>query len=257
MRRAFSLLKRSDSYRADAFRRGLERHGFRFEERYRKDPGPGDLLLMWNRVRAFDPLACSYEQAGATVLVAENGYLAPRLNLFDRVKGPKLFALARGRHNGQGEWPIGDEPRTEFELRPWRECGDHILVLPQRGIGVTGQGMPALWLPDITRRLEAATKRPVRVRKHPGPGRPDPWPDLKGAHCAVTWGSGAALKAICHGIPVFHEMRGWIGATAARHGIADLEDCFTGARGPMLHRLSWAQWSAEEIESGEAFARLI
>ena len=108
----------------------------------------------------------------------------------------------------------------------------------------------------MVKRLQQITDRPIVVRKHPGAAKSDPWPDLEGAWCAVTWGSGAAIKAMVAGIPVFHEMLNWIGAPAARFGVSNIEDCLTGDRERMLHRLSFAQWSLDEISSGEAFAWL-
>jgi hypothetical protein len=73
----------------------------------------------------------------------------------------------------------------------------------------------------------------------------------------VTWGSGAAIKAIAAGIPVFHELKCWIGAEAAQFGIEDLEHPFLGDRHLMFHRLSWAMWTSEELESGEPFRWLL
>jgi hypothetical protein len=73
----------------------------------------------------------------------------------------------------------------------------------------------------------------------------------------VTWGSGAAIKAIAAGIPVFHELECWIGAEAATFGINDLEHPFLGDRHLMFHRISWAQWTAEELASGEPFRWLL
>lgn len=245
------MLRPTISYRPELFAAGLRRLGFGIEARYRREPRPGDLLVLWNRNRAFDPVASRYEEAGARVIVAENGYLG-----VDEAGG-KLFALALGHHNGAGRWYVGPEPRRSFELRPWREAGNHIVVLPQRGIGAPGVRMPSAWLEGAKRRLERMTDRPVRIRRHPGASKSDPWPDLAGAHCAVTWGSGAAIKAIAYGIPVFHELEKWIGAPAARCGLADLEDCYLGEREPMFRRLSWAQWSSRELESGEAFACLL
>lgn len=251
VRRACVLLRTSVSYRAESFASGLARHGFSLEDKWLKRPEPGDLLVMWNRTRGMEAIAQIYERAGATLLIAENGYLGSDDN------GHKLFSLARNHHNGAGQWHVGAQPRRTFDLKPWREKGDHILILPQRGIGEHGVAMPQSWPIAIKRRLAEITDRPIRVRAHPGANRTDPWPDLKGAHCAVTWASGAALKAICHGIPVFHGLKNWIGAPAARYDFDNIEDCFLGERDAMLHRLSWAQWSIREIQSGEAFERII
>jgi hypothetical protein len=70
----------------------------------------------------------------------------------------------------------------------------------------------------------------------------------------VTWGSGAGIKSIVAGIPVFHEMPNWIGAPAAKLGLDDIEQPFLGDRQPMLNRLAWAQWDLDEIASGEAIS---
>lgn len=249
MPRACVLLRPTPSYRPQAFRSGLARLGFEIEDRYRREPDPADLLVLWNRSRSYEAVAEIYERCGARVVIAENGYLSSGAD--------KDFALALGKHNGAGRWFVGPEPRHEFELRPWRAAGDHVLILPQRGIGSRGVAMPSGWPSSIAARLARVTDRPIRIRKHPGAAKTDPWPDLAGAHCAVTWGSGAGIKAIAAGIPVFYELEPWIGAPAARLGIDDLEDCFMGDRRSMFHRLSWAQWRVDEIESGEAFASLL
>jgi hypothetical protein len=248
--RACVLLRNTPSYRPASFAAGLARHGYLIDAKPQRQPRPHDLLLLWNRSRGMEGYARRYEQAGAKVLIAENGYLPDP-------KGGKLYALARQHHNGRGQWFVGPEPRMTFPLRDWRASGGHVLILPQRGIGPAGIAMPSLWGDRMRARLRAVTDREIRLRRHPGAARSDPWPDLRGAHCAVTWGSGAGIKSIGLGIPVFHELAGWIGEGAARFGIRNIEDCFTGDRGPMFHRLSWAMWRLDEIESGEAFEYLI
>jgi hypothetical protein len=73
----------------------------------------------------------------------------------------------------------------------------------------------------------------------------------------VTWGSGAALKALAMGVPVFHTFPQWIGAGAANPLGSDLEKPFRGDRLPMFRRLAWAMWPLHELESGAAFAALL
>ena len=81
--------------------------------------------------------------------------------------------------------------------------------------------------------------------------------DLRDAWACITWGSGAALKALTLGIPVFHGMPNWIGAGAALPMHADLEHPARGDRLPAFRRLAWAMWNLQEIESGEPFRRLL
>jgi hypothetical protein len=127
-------------------------------------------------------------------------------------------------------------------------------VLLQRSIGEEGVAMPRNWPDTIAKKLKKLTNRPIRIRKHPGKDKTQPptlEDDLKGAWAAVTWGSGAALKAIIAGVPVFHELAGWIGAGAATT-VLDIENPWMGDRLPMLRRMAWGQWTWDELRSGEA-----
>lgn len=252
--RAGVMLRGGDHYRANIFAEGLRRHGFITEQKWQRRPRPQDALLIWNRTRSWEAIAEIYERAGARVLVAENGYTA-------RPEGGKFYALALDRHNGAGRWPVGDDPRHDIPEQPWREAGEHVLVLPQRGIGSPGVAMPSTWAKGVVERLKRITRRPIIVRPHPG-HRPNPKiatleEQLAGAHCVVTWGSGAAVKAMQAGVPAFHELSSWIAAPAARLLARNLEDCNTSDRRLAWTRISWAQWTLEEIESGEAFDGLL
>lgn len=249
--RACVMMRPSDYYRVEVFREGLVRHGFKVEPGYVRNPRPHDLLLLWNRNRGCESTAQEFERAGATVLIAENGYVGQPAG------GGKFYALARNQHNGAGRWFVGDEQRFPIDDKPWRARGDHVLVLPQRGIGAKGVAMPSAWLKGVLERLKRATDRPVIIRPHPGASKEDPGAQLAGAHCAVTWGSGAGIKAIAAGIPVFHEFPRWIGGSAAALLAGQVESCNTPSRDELWRQISWAQWTLVEIGTGEAFDRLI
>jgi hypothetical protein len=254
MRRALCTIRDLPPYRRYAFENGLRRCGFEVSDRLVAPPRSGDVLVMWNRYGSLEAEAKRFESAGAAVIVAENSYIG------DPRDERKIYALAKSHHNGAGTWKQGEKDRfsdLEVDIFPWRDGGEHILVLPQRGIGPKGVAMPSDWVVTVQERLRKLTKRPVRARIHPGVHRPPLEPDFDGCHAAVTWGSGAAIKAIAAGVPVFHEFDRWIGAPAAKFGLDDLENPFLGDRMPMFRRLAYAQWAVEEIESGEAFKWLL
>lgn len=244
------LLHTSSHYRKHLYAEGLRRCGYQIANDKNHSPNAGDVLLLWNRSPAADKIARMYEKEGAHVLVTENGYVG------------KTKAIALGHHLGAGVWNVGKEDRwaqLEIELKPWRKDGDFILLLPQRGIGEPGIAMPRNWEETMKTRLQRVTKRPIRVRKHPGKDRDKGRTleeDLRGAWCAVTWASGAGIKSIIDGIPVYHDLASWIGATAAKSEI-DIENPFLGDRLPMLRRMAWAQWTHREIESGLPFKYLL
>ena len=77
--------------------------------------------------------------------------------------GPGITAPARGN--------VGESPRWKDQniiLRPWRERGEEILILPQRGFGPKEVAMPEGWVEPTVATIKRKTSRPVRVRKHPG-----------------------------------------------------------------------------------------
>lgn len=233
--RACCLIRDAPHYRADAFKRGLISAGFSVTQ----DHHNCDVLVMWNRYGANERLADATEARGGMVLVAENAAWG------NDFAGGHWYSLARGVNNMSGRFPIGGYDRWDglgIEPKPWREDGDEIVILPQRGIGPKGVAMPSSWTEQVLRSTGG------RVRPHPGKYVCKPLADdLARAKQVVTWGSGAAVKALLWGIPVRSFLPGWIGE----------QDNTDAGRLSMLRRLSWAQWRLGEIESGEAFSWLL
>lgn len=217
------------------------------------------MLVIWNRYGHYEDAARKFERAGARVLVAENGYIGR-----DH-EGRQLYAIAEGQHNGAGRWSSRSDTRRFHDLgvpvAPWRERGAHILVTAQRGIGSRSMASPPGWAEDVARRLAQRTDREIRIRQHPqdrkNPARTTLEEDLEGAHCVVTWGSAAGVRAIIAGVPTFFCAPRWILEGAARKGIDDIEDPWMGDRTPHLERMAWAQWTLDEISRGVPFRLLL
>ena len=230
---------------------GLKRIGFELAEVPKEKPNEDDVLVIWNRLATTDPHAKRYEAVGARVIVVEHGWI-----------GKHTYAVCLGQHNGAGWWPVGNVSRWPIfgiEEKPYRTKGEHILVVPQRGMGIPPVGMPRDWLEKTLPQLEKATNRPIMV-KHPASREEAVEPYFKDCHATLIWASGAGIKSIVAGCPVFYGMEAWIGRMAASPlELADLEYPNTDPwqRHYMLHRLSWAMWLPHEIESGEPFERLL
>jgi hypothetical protein len=194
-----------------------------------------------------------FERAGARVVVAENGYMGRKWN------GAEWFAMSLGHHNGAGTWPaLGPDRWDSWKLllAPWRTGGTEVVLLPQRGIGEPGVAMPSSWTRDAQKIIGTS-----RVRAHPGEkGGGVPLDiDIARAKCVAVWASGAGIKALAMGVPVFYSLDRWIAAGACRH----LKDWKDGPlrddalRLEMFRRLAWAMWNMAEIQSGEAFKTLL
>lgn len=258
--RAWSLIRREPHYRHDAFLSGLAAAGYEVND---AAPGfpvkPGDVLVIWNRYYDREQLADRFEAEGGTVLVAENGYLRGRHD------GGDYYALAVHGHNGSGQWHIGGPGRWEslgIELKPWRTEGRHILVAPNRPFGMRGTVMPARWGEETAERLLKVTRRPVRLRLHPGNGRAAVplEDDLRAAWAVVVWSSSVGIKALVEGVPVVCEAPYWICRSAAVTELRQIEmvrELRRESREEAMHMLAWAQWSIAEIASGEPFRHLL
>jgi hypothetical protein len=242
-----SLLRPEPAYRSASFHEGLVLSGHRIVA------GEGDALLIWNRYGTGHREASRYEAIGKPVFVAENACVGREW------RGSHWYTLSRSWHNGAGQWPAyGPRWSTwDVPIEPWRSSGDRIVVLAQRGIGVPPVAEPAGWPDQIAADLRRRTRRNVEIRRHPGEARRNEPIDWRGVHAAVTWGSGAGIKALLSGVPVFYGMPNWIGAPAARHVSEDIEQPFLGDRMPMLERMSWAIWSVDEISTGVPFELLL
>lgn len=248
MKRAWIGLRELPHYRRDAFAAGAQHCGYAPVFATTQQPGDQDILVTWNRRGADHQAAIAFECAGRPVLVAENGYLGADF------AGERWYALSLSHHNGAGTWHDYGAKRWDswrVQLAPFRAGGDELVLLPQRGIGEPGVAMPPQW-PQW-----AAARTGGRVRRHPGKlAGTDLAVDLAHAHSVYTWGSGAAVKALALGIPVYSDMPGWIAQdAAARYGQVPNRDPV--ARLHMFRRLAWAMWTLDEIASGRAMQALL
>jgi len=253
MARAFVMLRPEPRGRVEAFCSGLQACGYEVHKRAPRDANAGDILLVWNRRGGDETLAERFERAGGIALIAENAYV-------DRAG----YALARHKHNGGGQALVNDPARAQrlgVELKPWREIGGHVLLLPNRFIGPRADVMPEIWTPQTVSRLQRLTKRPVRVRVHPGnwKRRPPKVPieeDLRGAWACVTWWSTAGIRALIAGVPVIYCAPYWIGARAAGRDLKGIETPLLGDRRAALEDVANGQFTIEEIAAGLPFVGL-
>jgi hypothetical protein len=232
--RAWLNLRHADSDRARAFAKGLERMGYSVVHGITASPADGDLMCTWSRIGHADYAARMFDERGLPVLVVENSIWG------NGFCGGRWLTMARSYHNTAGMFPVGGPDRWDalgVDLEPWRTEGETV-ILPSRGIGPAQVAMPRGWPYGIK----------GRVRLHPGQKQAkDLREDLAKAGKVITWGSGAAVMALMWGIPVESHMPKWIAK----------QDNTDAGRIEMFRRLAWAQWTLQEIETGEAFEWLL
>jgi hypothetical protein len=254
MPNAVVMLRENPHYRRDAFMQGLAANGYRVVGGV-KAPQREDVLVVWNRYGDTHTEATRWTKAGARVIVAENGYMGRDW------RGSIWYAMALDWHMGVGTWNVGDVARALDlfgELAPWRVGTGDVVLLAQRGIGALSMIAPNGWLVRVMRDL-SEQGIPFKTRAHPGVNPDQEGLDaaLANARAAVTWSSGAAIKALLAGVPVYYGLTKWIGSDAAMQYARPLPNPFLGDRSTMLHKLSWAMWELGEISSGRAFDHLL
>lgn len=272
--RAFCLIRAQPWYRREAFAEGLKASGHQVMLRSPDRFDAETLLVIWNRYSENHALAQMVERGGGRVLVAENGYLAkgggtPKFDVYTKEggQGGHFYALAEGWHNGGGRWPAYGLGRWEalgIPLAPWRTDGEYVLVCPNRSFGVPGRTLMDIdWAKKAAAEVRKQTALPVKIRPHPGNDRPARplEDDLKCARAVVIWSSSAGVHALIHGIPVICHAPYWICKQATFGSFTQLKTIGEGymedERLAALGRLAYAQWTVEEIASGEPFRSLL
>lgn len=254
---AVNMIRDQPHYRRDAFETGLKRAGYKLVSAPPGRPTRDDVLVVWNRSAHMGAAADKWEAAGGTVLVAENGYAGQ-----DK-EGRQFYALAKHGHNGSGRWPVveGRWEALGIEMRPWCNAANgHILIPAQRGIGSKTMASPHAWHGKAAGKLRATQRRPVVVRPHPHgkkPARPLE-ADLAGAWVTFIWGSSVGVRSLIAGIPVVYDAPHFICEGCCTRGMATvgapmMDDT---RRLAALQRMAAAQWSVDELASGEPFVLL-
>lgn len=250
--RACTLLRDGLHYRKSCFRHGLEMLGY-VDKTYVSDPGPDDVLVIWNRSFRGAEDADRFSRGGARIVVAENG-------LFGKGwRGGNWYSLALGSVAGAGgSWYDGGPSRWDsygIEPAPWRGDGGETVILAQRSIGEDGIKSPPMW-EEIQREEYGG-----RIRPHPGraEGGPSLEDDLKNASRVITWASSAGLQALLVGVPVYYGCPTWAGRSSARplsefNRYPKRDDA---ARLALFRHLAWANWTLEEIDEGSALYCLL
>ena len=260
--KAYCRIRPQPHYRREAFVQGLAAAGWQVEDNYPAGkPGPGDVLVIWNRYGEGEAAADAWEKFGGRVFVAENGYVGLDGH------GVQYYALSVSQHCGAGRMPTGDGSRWDrlgIALQPFRDGGSHLVIRGQRGIGSRLMASPQDWHRRLAAQLARTTQRPVKLLDHPGKPACDPdvvdglRKSFEKAHACLVWSSAAAIRALIEGVPVFFDAPHWICEGAAVKGMADLErpKRDDAARLAALQRMAWGQWTIAEIAGGEPFVRL-
>lgn len=210
---------------------------------------PEDVLIIWSPFRACwrAPIFAAAKAAGSRVVVMERGWLSP-------IGGARYYQVALDGWNGSGRFSAGGPERWRswsVPLRDWRRDGNHVLVIGNNRRHTTRdpRRTPAGWAESVGFDSPRPVLRRLTRKRVPLDAQ------LQDAWCTVVWTSTVAIKSILAGVPAFYCGPTLIGAELASPGL-DIEHPVMPDRIPVLERIAWTQWTAEEVAGGEPFARL-
>lgn len=183
---------------------------------------------------------------------------------WDRGYARRIFAtdLPKGEGSGYYRWHVGafqleklrDVPDDRWnalatEVWPWLRTGRHIVVAEPTETYAKFHRIED-WTARTVARLKEVTDRRLVVRRkehqHAGRRLRD---DLKGAHCLVTHGSGAAVESVIMGCPVFVD-RSSAAALVGRCDIGRIEEPIYPDRRRWLNSLAYSQFNERELVDG-------
>ena len=176
------------------------------------------------------------------------------------------------------------QQNLNINLQPWRTQGNHILLCLQRDGGWSMGGFEVMdWAMHTIMQLRRYTKRPIRIRAHPGDKRAKKYcdrlmklcigrrllnvelstpdtsleQDLKNCWAVVNHNSSPAVGAAIEGIPVFvTDPERSQAREIAETRLDKIETPFMPDRSAWAQRISQFHWSHHELRDGTAWAHM-
>jgi hypothetical protein len=197
------------------------------------------------------------------------------------VKRGEYYGAALDGLNGLGYFGNAGSPSDRWdalgvEIKPWKPKTPegHILVCGQVPWDASVQHTDHMaWCQHTVKKIQAImvqndiTTREVRFRPHPEvkhldydmPVSINAWEDdLENCHAIVTFSSTSSALAVLEGIPIFSMDAGSIAHRISNTALTPelIENPVWYEREQWAYDLAYAQWTAEEFETGQAWRQL-
>lgn len=200
------------------------------------------------------------------VVVLETGYI-------NRGDGENHhYAAGFNGLNGRADFRNRDMPsdRAEklgVELKQYRSGSKVVLCGQVPWDASVDHSDHPQWLEASIERLKAYTQREIVFRPHPlarghypnfaVPMSTVPFQeDLKDAHAVVTFNSNSGVEALIDGVPVFAGDHGSMCWELANKSLIQIDVPNRPSREQWLNELCYAQWTMNEMKSGECWRHL-
>lgn len=163
-----------------------------------------------------------------------------------------------------------------FDLKPWRNSGNHILICLQRNGGWSMKGLPVTeFFKQTVTEIRKYSDRPIIVRTHPGDKKSIFYSsyltgknvklstnkslidDLKNAWASVVYNSSPSVGSIIEGVPCFVlDAEYSQAAEVANLNLKDIENPIMMERLPWVQKLAQCHWNNSELANGSAWTHM-
>jgi hypothetical protein len=163
--------------------------------------------------------------------------------------------------------------KINYDLKPWRKNGDHIVILMQKDSGWTiGENNNVEWCSSTIDEIRKYTDRKIVVRTHPSDvnvkekykilsrskkvtisNTKDIRDDLKDAWCSISYNSSPGAVSAIEGIPVFIMDKDYRKSHAHQVGnidISKIETPLMPERREWIQRIAMSHFSIDDIKKG-------
>lgn len=221
----------------------------------------GESCIIWG-ARNLETAKRRYKK----VYVIECGYFNDRL---------AFYSLGIGGLNGRADFNNDNSPpdrwhKYGFELPPWKKSGDYYLIMGQVPGDMSIDGVDIIQFYHMNMmRLSLKTDKPIYFRPHPKTRQLSPKglkapilggmsleQSFKRAAGVITYNSNSGVDAALSGVPVLTQDIGSMAWPVGAKTINELIDFNYPDRTQWAYNLAYAQWTAEELKSGEAWEHL-
>lgn len=247
----------------DALAEGISKHGADVTRAaYSDDVGTPDVAVLYGVGQK--ELIASLQARGTRCLIMEMGYVGDRNKyqslLFDGLNGKGMHPKAT---DGGARW----DRLFGHHMQPWREGGKYVLIAGQWHKDQSVRHLNCAAWYDAAHTAAQVHGLPVRFRRHPAYGRSIAHPRIdipqltgteeaaiSNAALVCTINSNFGVISALAGVPVCATDPGSMAWDVATHNVGDAP--IRPDRTEWAHNLAFAQWTIEEMASGEAWNHL-
>ncbi len=256
---------KSHSYKYEiAFLDGLKRHAMHCYMHDKKNPITDnvDLVVMWS-ARNYS-LIEDLKRRGINYLILERGYIGDR---------NEYTSIGYNGLNGYANFVTDKIRKRRVDIfndlvKPYRATpGDYVMVMGQvpDDASVRHVGFD-MWLEMTIAAIKNITDRKIFYRPHPlnKESLPTDVEIIKGdlhdvmakAHCVVTLNSNSGVDAVLAGIPCISCDAGSMAYEVTNNHLNAVIKPEVFDRERWFNKLTYCQWSINEIEQGQAWEHL-